>query len=88
MPKKKAPKKATPKKMLLRVRVVPVEKVLAILPHVEDRERWMELAERASTEQDGKKLAALIKEITELLAAKQKRIDSLRAPKMDPGISV
>jgi hypothetical protein len=47
---------------------------------LENRERWMELAELASHEQDPKKLLDLVTEINQLLAEKQKRLDSLQSP--------
>jgi hypothetical protein len=40
----------------------------------ETKERWMQLAEQAATEQDPVKLLQLIKEIDALLAAKQERL--------------
>jgi len=43
----------------------------------EDTERWMELARLASVEQDPDKLHELVREINELLAKKQKRLDDL-----------
>jgi len=45
-----------------------------------NRERWMELAELAATEQDGAKLVALTNEIDRLLAEKQNRLDHSRIP--------
>ena len=46
----------------------------------ENRERWMELAALASKEQDPHKLLALVQEINQLLAEKEKpkRIESVR----------
>jgi hypothetical protein len=41
-------------------------------------ERWLELCSRAATEQDPDKLMALVKEITELLEAKERRLQALR----------
>jgi hypothetical protein len=41
-------------------------------------ERWKELAELAANEQDADKLMALVREIIELLDAKQKRLDEAR----------
>jgi len=38
-----------------------------------NRERWKELAELASNEQDPEKLIALVREINDLLEKKQKR---------------
>jgi hypothetical protein len=47
----------------------------------ENRERWKELAELAANEQDPKKLIALIQEINQLLAEKEKRLTlPTRAP--------
>jgi hypothetical protein len=43
----------------------------------EDKERWRVLAEQAAVEQDPKKLMALVKEIDELLAKKQARLNHL-----------
>jgi hypothetical protein len=40
----------------------------------ENRERWKVLCEQASTEQDPKKLHPLIKEINDLLEAKEARL--------------
>jgi hypothetical protein len=40
----------------------------------ETKERWMQLAEQAATEQDPVKLLQLIKEIDALLEAKQERL--------------
>jgi hypothetical protein len=44
----------------------------------DNKERWFQLAERAAHERDPEKLHALIKEINDLLAEKQKRLDELR----------
>ena len=41
---------------------------------MEDRKTWMELCERAADEQDPKKLAALILEISFMLEAKELRL--------------
>jgi hypothetical protein len=38
------------------------------------KERWMELCERASVEQDSKKLLELTREIERLLAEKEERL--------------
>ena len=38
------------------------------------KERWMELCERASVEQDSKKLLELTREIDRLLAEKEERL--------------
>jgi predicted sugar kinase len=43
----------------------------------ETKERWMLLAEQAAVEQDPEKFIALIKEIDELLAKKQDRLQQL-----------
>jgi hypothetical protein len=40
----------------------------------EIKERWMTLCEQAATEQDPKKLLALVEEINELLEAKERRL--------------
>ena len=40
----------------------------------EQRERWMQLCEQASTEQDPEKLMKLIAEINRLLEAKERRL--------------
>jgi len=42
----------------------------------ETKERWMRLAEQATTEQDPEKLLQLIKEIDALLAEKQARLNN------------
>jgi hypothetical protein len=44
------------------------------------RERWMELAELASKEQDPDRMMELIREINEILERKQQRLDSTRVP--------
>jgi hypothetical protein len=46
----------------------------------ENRERWMELCELASTEQDPEKLQALVQEINRLLDAKQERLNKQNPP--------
>jgi hypothetical protein len=46
----------------------------------ENKERWMELAELAAAEQDPKKLSELVKEIDQLLAQKQDRLNRLHLP--------
>jgi hypothetical protein len=38
------------------------------------KERWLELCEQAAVEQDPKKLMALVKEICELLEAKERKL--------------
>jgi hypothetical protein len=40
----------------------------------DDREKWMELCDRVSKEQDREKLMALIKEIGRLLEEKKERL--------------
>jgi hypothetical protein len=40
----------------------------------EDREKWIELCERAADEQDPRKLATLISEINCMLEAKERRL--------------
>ena len=40
----------------------------------ENSEKWMELCAQAATEQDSRKLMALIDQITELLDGKQERL--------------
>jgi hypothetical protein len=42
----------------------------------ENAERWKELCEQASKEQDPKKLIELTRQINDLLLFKQKRVDS------------
>ena len=48
---------------------------------LENREKWMELCEQASTEQDPEKLLALVQEINRLLEAKQERLNKQKTPK-------
>ncbi len=48
---------------------------------MENREKWMELCEQASTEQDPEKLLALVQEINRLLEAKQERLSKQKLPK-------
>jgi hypothetical protein len=43
------------------------------------KERWVELCEQASVEQDSKKLQQLVQEIDRLLREKRKRIDEAGA---------
>jgi len=50
----------------------------------EKKERWMQLAERATTEQDPVKLLKLIAEINELLSEKEERLIKARVGKSDP----
>lgn len=40
-------------------------------------ERWLELCKKAAEEQDAQKLMALVKEIIELLEAKERRLGIL-----------
>ena len=47
----------------------------------ENEERWRRLCEQAAKEQDPKKLVELVKEINELLDAKQKRLAGNPSPK-------
>lgn len=50
-----------------------------------DKERWKVLAEQASVEQDPEKLMELVKEIDEILAKQQDRLDHLPPkPKPEP----
>jgi hypothetical protein len=49
-----------------------------------NRERWMELATLAANEQDPDRLMARVKEIDQLLAEKQKRLDNTRRPVPKP----
>jgi hypothetical protein len=48
---------------------------------LENREKWMELCELASAEQDPEKLLALVQEINRLLEAKQERLNKQKLPK-------
>jgi len=48
---------------------------------LENREKWMELCELPSTEQDPEKLLALVREINRLLEAKQERLNKQKLPK-------
>ena len=41
---------------------------------MQDKQRWQELCQQASTEQDSEKLAILIEEITRLLEEKNARL--------------
>jgi hypothetical protein len=54
-----------------------------------NRERWMELAELASREQDPQKLMELVREINQLLAEKQARLNRLtpEPPEDDRGLA-
>lgn len=47
----------------------------------EEKERWRELCELASTEQDPNRLMELISEINRLLAEKEHRLQQLRSGK-------
>jgi len=53
---------------------------------MQDRERWKELCEQASKEQDPVKLHKLIKEINDLLEAKENRLKGA-SPTQNPQIS-
>lgn len=44
-----------------------------------DRERWKELAEQASKEKDPDRLIALVRELSDLLESKEKRLGTARA---------
>ncbi len=44
-----------------------------------NKERWLELTEQAAVEQDAAKMLLLIKEINDLLEAKEKRLVEARA---------
>jgi hypothetical protein len=46
----------------------------------EKRERWMELVAMVADEQDPEKLSELVKEIDQLLAEKQDRLNRLHLP--------
>jgi len=48
------------------------------------KERWLLLCEQASVEQDPGRLLALIREINDLLEAKQKRLDKLQPWEIPP----
>jgi hypothetical protein len=43
-----------------------------------NRERWMELCEQAAIEQDPEKLMQLVKQINDMLEAKEKRLADAR----------
>jgi hypothetical protein len=45
---------------------------------LKDKEKWMELCERAAEEQDPVKLMALVKEIDRLLQEKEDRLAAFR----------
>ena len=47
-------------------------------------ERWFQLCEQAATEQDPQKLLELVKEINELLEAKERRLNQQRDPGKSP----
>ena len=55
----------------------PLEKGVCL----ENREKWMELCEQASKEQDPEKLLALVQEINRLLETKQERLNKQKPPK-------
>ena len=44
----------------------------------QNRERWMELCELASKEQDPEKLLKLVQQINQMLEEKQNRLDEMR----------
>jgi hypothetical protein len=48
----------------------------------ETKERWLQLCEQAANEQNPQKLLALVKEINELLEAKERRLGVL-PPKIE-----
>jgi hypothetical protein len=55
------------------------------VPTVENKERWMELCEQASTEQDPQKLSALVEEINRLLIQKENRVLKMeKVPSLSP----
>jgi hypothetical protein len=54
----------------------------------ETRERWQHLCELAADEQDHEKLLELVKEINDLLEAKEKRLAAQRKPPSDANSSV
>lgn len=45
----------------------------------ETKERWMQVAEEITTEQDPQKMSALITELNELLAQKERRLSAIHA---------
>jgi hypothetical protein len=46
----------------------------------ENTEHWMQLCQQASVEQDPEKLLVLVREINDLLEAKERRLKQLRNP--------
>jgi len=50
----------------------------------ENSEKWMELCAQAATEQDSRKLMALIDQITALLDAKQQRLSEKDSQRLKP----
>jgi hypothetical protein len=55
----------------------------------EAKERWMELCEQVSQEQDPRKLMALVAEIDRILEERQDRINQPRAePDLDPDLDL
>ena len=44
------------------------------------RERWLDLCQQATIEQDSKKLLALVQEINDILEAKEARLKNLKPP--------
>lgn len=51
------------------------------------KERWLELTEQAANEQDPEKFMLLIKEINDLLEAKEQDLRARRATQLEPGQS-
>ncbi|MFZ0284820.1 MAG: hypothetical protein WAL32_06280 [Terriglobales bacterium] len=52
---------------------------------MKDNPRWMELARLASEEKDPVKMLALVKEINDLLEAKQRRLtDAAKPTELEP----
>jgi hypothetical protein len=51
-----------------------------------NQERWMQLARLAASEQDPKKLLALVIEINQLLEQKQERLNNLQTDPAKPSI--
>lgn len=47
------------------------------------KERWQELCEQAAKEQDSVKLMEIVREINDLLEARQKRLNSKSSSKSD-----
>jgi hypothetical protein len=51
----------------------------------EKTERWKQLCAQAAVEQDPKRLSELVREINDLLEAKQKRLNNSREAKSQNG---